>query len=93
MLVALKVRLWGVPGARRAYRFARRLVGGGRKMLLSTQRLIMGAWLTLVFYTVLTPIAVIRRLLGKRLPPPELQRGWQKINQRSSDQEMFLRRF
>ena len=93
MLVSLKKRLRNNTSARRIYGY---LFATARKLhekVGNTRERVLFVSLTLVFYVVLTPLALARRLLGRKLPPPEAQRGWQKIDQRSSARDMFERRF
>jgi hypothetical protein len=63
------------------------------RVLDKIREVVLTLWLNLIYWSVLTPLGIVQRLLGRGFPAPEARRGWQKINQRSCDRKMFEDKF
>lgn len=93
MLAQLKARLRNIGIMKRLYSRFRRIVAVPAESWDNIRQLILKLWLMLIYYALLTPAGLARRMLGRGFPPPEARRGWQKINQRSSEVAMFTKKF
>lgn len=93
MLAQLRARLRHIGVLRHSYGWFRRMTSVLIAAGDDVRGLILTLWLILVYYMILTPMGLIRKILGKGFPPLEARRGWQKIDQRSCDKAMFTKKF
>ncbi len=92
--IRLRTRLVQIGWVRKAHRDLAVIRSRVYRLCLRAYQMTIQGWLVVVFFTIMTPIAVFRRFWAPwRLPPPESQRGWRKISQRSSDRDLFTSQF